>query len=140
MSVESEGRDMFIVACLQDKQLNGTKENEGLAYAKKLVNRFNVSNKDNETSIELYYYIAPGFRIDIHKLDEWRRLFRNEQPISAYEELKRKNEQLQELSEKVQKSEARYKTLTNSLPMIIFSLNMEGKVIFSNEWLRFNNG
>ena len=52
-----------------------------------------------------------------------------------YEELKRKNEQLQDLSEKVQKSEARYKVLTNALPLIIFSLNPQGELIYANEWL-----
>ncbi|RYG47287.1 MAG: PAS domain-containing sensor histidine kinase [Chitinophagaceae bacterium] len=82
-----------------------------------------------------FYYISPPFRIDIHKLDEWRRLFRNEPSISPYEELKRKNEQLQALSEKVQKSEAQYKTLTDSLPMIIFSMDKAGQLLYANEWL-----
>lgn len=67
--------------------------------------------------------------------DEWKRIFRNEPPISAYDELKRKNDQLNELSERIQQSEARYKALTNSLPLLIFSLNTEGLLIFANEWL-----
>jgi PAS domain S-box-containing protein len=140
LSVETEGRDSYIVACLQDEDLNGAKENEGLAYAKKLVNRFNVSANGKGTSIELFYHITPPFPIDIHKLDEWRRIFRNEPPISAYEELKRKNEQLQDLSEKVHKSEAQYKTLTNSLPMIIFSLDRGGQLLYANEWLHKYTG
>ncbi len=134
LSVEKDGRDKYIVACLQD-EMSDNKENEGLQYAKRLVNRYNVTANGKETSIELFYFISPSFRIDVFKLDEWRSAFRNEPPISAYEELKRKNEQLQELSEKVQKSEAKYKTLTNSLPIIIFSLNKDGQLLYANEWL-----
>lgn len=135
LSVEAEGRDRYIVACLQDEQLSDTNENEGLQYAKRLVNKYNVSANGKEKSIDLYYYISPPFKIDIHKLDDWRSIFRNEPPVSAYDELKRKNEQLQDLSDKVQKSEAQYKMLTNSLPIIIFSLNKEGQLLYANEWL-----
>ena len=134
LNVETDQREKYIVACVKDEQPVG-KSREGLEYAKRLVNKYNVSTKGAETSIELFYYISPSFKIDINKLDEWRRFFRNEPPISAYEELKRKNEQLQDLSEKVQKSEAQYKTLTNSLPLIIFSIDKEGNLLYANEWL-----
>jgi PAS domain S-box-containing protein len=135
LSVETEGKDKYIVACLQDKEFRDNKQNEGLEYAKRLVNRYQVSANGKETSIELFYHIAPSFRIDVHKIDEWRRIFRNEAPISAYEELKRKNEQLQDLAEKVKKSEAQYKTLTDSLPMIIFTMDKKGQLLYANEWL-----
>lgn len=135
LCVETEGRDKYIVACLRDGQFNDDNVNEGLQYAKRLVNKYNVSADGKETSIELFYHISPSFRVDIHKLDEWRSIFRNELPISAYDELKRKNEQLQDLSQKVQKSEAQYKTLTNSLPIIIFSINKDGQLLYANEWL-----
>jgi PAS domain S-box-containing protein len=135
LSVENEQRDKYIVACLINENEMDDRAREGLEYARKLVNRYNISTRGTQTSIELYYYILPSFRIDIFKLDEWRQLFRNEPPISPYEELKRKNEQLQDLSEKVQKSEAQYKILTNALPLIIFSLNPKGELIYANEWL-----
>ena len=51
-----------------------------------------------------------------------------------------KNEQLQDLSEKVQKSEAQYKSLTNSLPLIIFSLDGTGNLLYANEWLTTYTG
>ncbi|KAI9433766.1 hypothetical protein F5148DRAFT_1295370 [Russula earlei] len=135
LCVESGQSEQYIVACLKDNLSAGERSREGLEYAKKLVNKYHISSKGKETSIDLYYYIAPSFRIDIYKLDEWRHLFRNEPPVSPYEELKRKNEQLQELSEKVQKSEGQYKTLTNSLPLIIFSLDLQGQLLYANEWL-----
>jgi PAS domain S-box-containing protein len=135
LSVDNDQRDKYIVACLINENAIDDRAKEGLEYARKLVNKYNVSTRGAETSIELFFYILPPFRIDIFKLDEWRQLFRNEPPISPYEELKRKNEQLQDLSDKFQKSEAQYKVLTNALPLIIFSLNPQGELIYANEWL-----
>jgi len=139
LNVDSDSREKYIVACLTDEHEDDTRK-EGLEYAKRLVNKYNISTQGALTSIELFYYISPPFRIDIHKLDEWRSLFRNEPPISPYEELKRKNEQLQELSGKIQKSEAQYKTLTNALPLIIFSLDTNGDLVYANEWLSKYSG
>lgn len=135
LNVEIDQRSKYIVACVQDEQVYSEKSKEGLENAKRLVNKYNVSTRGEQTTIELFYYITPAFRIDIQKLDEWRSSFRNEPPISAYEELKRKNEQLQDLSEKIQKSEAQYKTLTNALPLMIFSIDREGNLLYANEWL-----
>ncbi|MBE7169067.1 MAG: PAS domain S-box protein [Williamsia sp.] len=139
LSIDADQRDKYIVACLKDEQVNGMSR-DGLEYAKRLVNKYNVYTQGAETAVELFYHISPLFKIDIYKLDEWRSLFRNEPPISPYEELKRKNEQLQDLSEKIQKSEAQYKTLTNALPLIIFSLDTEGRLLYANEWLTKYSG
>ena len=136
LNIVSNNRDKYIVACIKDEQVYNEKSREGLEFAKRLVNKYNISTDDNQTSIELFYYINPSFKIDIHKLDEWRNYFRNEPPISAYEELKRKNEQLQDLSERVKKSEAQYKTLTNSLPLIIFSMDKQGEILYVNDGLK----
>jgi PAS domain S-box-containing protein len=138
--VNTDQRDKYLVACLKNEQLNSNRSREGLEHAKKLVNKYNIFTSGSETAIELFYYISPHFRVDLEKINEWRQLFRNEPSISPYEELKRKNEQLQDLSEKVQKSEAQYKTLTNSLPLTIFSLDVEGKLLYANEWLERYTG
>src|SRR5829696_2387641 len=61
LNVETDGRDKYIVACLQDEQLTDSKQNEGLQYAKRLVNRYHVSANGKETTIELYFYISPAF-------------------------------------------------------------------------------
>lgn len=135
LSVDNGKRDKYIVACLKEEHAQTDKSNEGLENARKLVNKYNVFTKGTETSIELFYYIVPQFRIDVAKLDEWRTIFRNEPPVSPYEELKKKNEMLHELSEKIQKSETQYKIVTNSLPLLIFSLNADGHLLYANEWL-----
>jgi PAS domain S-box-containing protein len=135
LQVEADQWEKYIIASITDEETDDHQSRGGLVYAKRLVNKYHITTKGSETSIHLYYAIAPPFKIDIHKLDEWRSLFRNEPPVSAYDEIKRKNQQLEELSEKVQKSEAQYKTLTNSLPLIIFSLNLESQLVYANEWL-----
>lgn len=135
LNVDTSQRECYIVACLKEDDNNKIKNREGLEYAKRLVNKYQVSTKGSETSVELFYYISPSFHIDFSRIDEWRSIFRNEPSISPYEEIKRKNELLQELSDKVQKSEAQYKILTNSLPLIIFSLDVDGNLLYANEWL-----
>src|SRR6476619_3038378 len=74
--VEKDQREKYIVACIKDEQEYTGKSREGLEYAKRLVNKYNISTKGAETSIELFYYISPSFKIDIQKLDEWRLFFR----------------------------------------------------------------
>lgn len=127
----------YLVASINDEDTTGINRRRGLEYAKKLVSKYQISTADGgETSIDLFYAIPPSSsRIDLAKVDEWRMLFRNERPISPYEELKIKNEQLQDLANKIQKSELQYKTLTNALPQIIFSLDTDGRVTYANEWL-----
>lgn len=134
LSVDEGQFQKFIVACIRDQKENN-RNFEGLEYAKRLVNKYSVSTNDSETLIELFYVIPNYNRIDIQKLDEWRTIFRNEPAVSPYEEIKKQNQQLQELSDKIQKSEARYKTLTESLPLIIFSLSTGGELLYANEWL-----
>jgi PAS domain S-box-containing protein len=125
----------FVVASIKNGKNAGNNLN-GLEYAKKLVNKFSVStNKDEETFVELFYAIPHRIKMDITLRDEWRAIFRNEPAFSPYEEIRRQNERLQELSVRVQKSEAQYKMLTNSLPLMIFSLNAKGALVYANEWL-----
>ena len=135
LGVEIEERKKYIVASLNDENFDSTKSREGIEYAKKLVSKCHVSTLGSVPSIHLYHRVPSSFSMDTAKLEELKGLFLNEPPISAYEELKRKNEQLQLLSENVQKSKAQYKSLTNALPLIIFTLSMEGELLYANEWL-----
>ena len=135
LSVDADGRNKYIVASLKNEQSKKTRSAEGLEYAKRLVNKYNVITRGEEIIIELFYAVAASFKIDGTKVDEWRTLFRNEPPVSPYEEIKRKNEQLQELSSRIQQSEGQYRALTNALPLIIFALSLDGKLMYGNEWL-----
>lgn len=134
LSVSGQKRERYIVARVTDEAHN-VQTNQGLEYAKRLVNKYSITTTGDETSVELYYALPAAEKIDHQKIDDWRNMFRNEPPISPYEELKRKNELLQDLSQKLQENESQYKTLTDTLPIIIFSLNLQGELIYANEWL-----
>lgn len=135
LSVLDAQREKYIIAKITDEEQQHQKY-EGLEFAKRLVDKYNISTTGKETAIELYYSIPASGKLDFRKLDEWKNLFRNEPPISPYEEIKRKNEQLQDLAQKLQESEQQYKMLTNALPLIIFSLDEKGNLIYANDWLK----
>jgi PAS domain S-box-containing protein len=124
----------FIVAAIKNGKDSGNNMN-GLEYAKKLVNKFSISTTESETSIELFYAIPHRVKMDVLRRDEWRSLFRNEPAFSPYEEMKRQNERLQEVSASLQKSEAQYKALASTLPLMIFSLKPDGLLMYVNDWL-----
>jgi PAS domain S-box-containing protein len=135
LSVHMDQAEKYIVASLKSDHTSKASTNTGLDYAKKLVSKFSVITKGSETTTQLFFFINPGYHIDINVLDNWRNVFRNEPAISPYDELKRKNVQLQVLSEKLEKSEGEYKYLTNALPLIIFSMDAEGRLSYANDWL-----
>jgi len=135
LSITYGQKDKYIIAKITDEE-KLDQSFEGLEFARRLVSKYNVVTSANETAIELYYLIPLSGKLDIQKLDEWRIMFRNEPSISPYEEIKKKNEQLQELAQKLEEREQQYKTLTNALPLIIFSLREDGELIYANEWLQ----
>ncbi|GAA4341732.1 ATP-binding protein [Flaviaesturariibacter amylovorans] len=135
LSVTTGQKEKYIIARINDDEPQLQKY-EGLEYAKRLVSKYNISTSGNETSIELYYYIPLSDKLDARRIDSWRLQFREEPALSPYEEIKRKNEQLQDLAQKLKESEQQYKTLTNALPLIIFTLSEAGNLVYANEWLR----
>ncbi|WP_018616681.1 ATP-binding protein [Segetibacter koreensis] len=126
-------KDKYIVAEIKDDK-SSTTSMEGLEYAKKLADKFSISQKDSETSVELQFFIPSSHKLTASHIETWKGHFNNEPPTSPYEEIKRKNEQLQLVAAKLLESESQYKTLTNSLPIIIFSLNTSREVIYANDW------
>jgi PAS domain S-box-containing protein len=130
----SDEKKRSIVACIKDDNLNDPRNKEGLSYAKRLVDRLNIFSEEDDNTIELYYYVPNGQKIDIHQLDQWRSNFRNEPPISPYDEIKRKSEQLKELTEKIKQSEDHYRMLTDTLPLMMFSLDAGGNINYANKW------
>ncbi|RYY90884.1 MAG: PAS domain-containing sensor histidine kinase [Chitinophagaceae bacterium] len=139
LGVELKNNEHYVVARLTN-ELSEQKQQEGIAHASRLVHLCSVKRQGKESQVTLQYYFTPPSRVDVQKVDEWRRFFRNEPPLSPYEELKRRNEQLQELSERVQKSEGKYQTLTDTLPLIIFSLSEQGELVYANKWLNTFTG
>lgn len=71
--------------------------------------------------------------------------FQKETPLSPYDEIRKKNIQLIELSEKLIESEGSYRQLTDTLPLIVFSVTTTGTISLANKKLveifgsHFNN-
>lgn len=126
--------EKYIIASIKDSQ-SSIINTEGIEYAKKLVNKFYVSSTDSESTIELHFYIPSSHKIGAKQIETWKELFTEEPPVSPYEEIKRKNEQLQLLATKLQESENQYRTLTDALPLIIFSIDEQSNIIYANDWL-----
>ena len=128
--------EKFLVARIRDRNKNLTDRiNEGLIYAKRLVDNFNIEVSDHGVEMILHFKIPGAQKIISSRIEQWIINFNVEAPISPYDEIKRKNKQLQELAEKLRESEIQYKELTNSLPVIIFSMREDGELLYANSWL-----
>lgn len=110
-------------------------ESEGYRYAKKLFRSIRIVHDGGSAIAELQCGIPATTRIDTEITDRWRRYLNTDPAVSPYEEIKRKNRQLQELADKLRDSEKQYKELTDSLPLIIFTLDADGNALFGNKWL-----
>ena len=135
VGIYSLGREQAVVAQICDKKTDLSLKNPELQNARKLVNKFQITTTPDEICIELYYNIPLLIRNIEQRIKEWQTLFSQELPVSPYEEIKRKNEQLLLLAEKLKASENQYRTLTNALPLIIFTLNSNGRVLYTNNWM-----
>jgi PAS domain S-box-containing protein len=134
LCVNTDLRKKYIVATIKDESFESAQKQTGINNARRLVDKLAIRKEGAETSIDLYCY-TPVEKVDVLKIDEWRSFFRKERPISAYDEIKRRNDEMKDLAARVQESEARYKTLTDTLPLIIFWLDADNQVTYTNQWL-----
>ena len=126
----------YITAVLEDKRAGFTElKDEGYKYAKRLVQHITTKNTPEGNRIELFYRIPPAFRIDDSVVEKLRINLNTDPDISPYEEIKRKNRQLVEMADRLRESEQQYKSLTDSLPIMIFTMTSDGKLTYMNQWL-----
>ncbi|RXK82809.1 ATP-binding protein [Filimonas effusa] len=140
VGIYSLGREQAVVAYICDRRADISLKNPELQNARKLVNKFQITTTPEEVCIELYYNIPLLIRNIEQKIKDWQTMFSQDLPVSPYEEIKRKNEQLLLLAEKLKASENQYRTLTNALPLIIFTLNSKGQVVYTNNWMHTYTG
>ena len=96
LNVQMERGNNSLVASLSYENADEPQFPDGLEYAKRLVHNCKMTKRERVTSIELYFHIGNATKIGIDRIDEWRILFRNELPVSAYDVLKRKNDLIQQ--------------------------------------------
>lgn len=129
-----------VAAYVYDSRTNLSLQAPALQNARKLVNRFQYTGTPEASCIEMYYHLPTVVRQLDQKITEWQEQFNYDAPISPYDEIKRKNEQLQELADRLKASENQYRVLTNALPLIIFTLNSKGSIVYANNWMHTYTG
>lgn len=125
----------FLKAIIKDTTDFSRKCSEACSYAKRLVNEIEVLSSAREIQVIMKQQLNFSGTLTHAKLDSFVDYFQKEPPLSAYDELRRKNLLLQDLAEKLKDSEAHYRVLTDSLPLMMFSVNNRGMINYANQWL-----
>lgn len=112
------------------------KRNEGSQYAKRLIDNLTIAEVGNKTEIGLCVNLPDSPAVTDKIIEKWNILLNHDPSVTPYEEIKRKNKELLLLAEKLRASELQYKTLTDSLPLMIFTLDTEGNVTYANKWMQ----
>ena len=106
---------------------------EAYAYASRLSHDIETKFIDNVYQIILKLKIPYSGIISDNRIVSFKEYFKKEISLSPYEELRKKNIQLIELSEKLSESEVKYRQLTDTLPLIVFSVDASGNVTVANK-------
>lgn len=123
--------DKLVLAFMESAWPIPDRHHPNLTYARKLADSFII----HDLSIETGFRIPANHKLTLALIASWETIFSQEYPLSPYDEIKRKNIQLQLLSEKLRESEMQYKQLSESVPLMIFTLNNTGELLYANHWL-----
>lgn len=129
------GRKM-LTAVICDHRDFSQRCNEAVHYAERLVDEVDVRSRGKEFSIVLRQPLNFSNTLSDAKLKSFIDYFESEPPLSAYDELRRKNLLLQDLAVKLREGENDYRTLTDSLPLMMLSMNKQGTITYTNKWLQ----
>jgi PAS domain S-box-containing protein len=109
---------------------------EATQYAKRLIDDIEVVKADKKFQIVLKQHLGFAGILTEAKLESFVTYFKNEPPLSAYDELRRKTILLQEFADKLKESETEFRVLTDTLPLMMFSVNNRGAITYTNRWLQ----
>jgi len=104
--------------------------NSNFQYARKLTSQFEISG----TAVSISSELPKSTNINQALIDRCKQVFKSSQAISPYEEVKRKNTELQQLADNLVESENRYQELTGSLPLMMFTLAADYHMLYANPW------
>jgi len=136
LGIDSIANRKFLVAVIGDKTDFSQRCFEACSYARRLVSDVDIKRTSRETQIVLRQQLSFSGTLTEAKVDSFADYFKNEPPISAYDELRRKNLMLQDLAEKLRASEEDYRMLTDTLPVMMFSVDIRGQIYYTNKWLQ----
>jgi PAS domain S-box-containing protein len=134
--IESLGGRKFFRTEVTDENDFLVKNDEAVIYARRLVGDVQVARKQKETQVVLRYPINFGGILTESKINSIKEYFDKEPPLSPYDELRRKNQQLQDMADKIRETENEYKILSDTLPLMMFSVSKHGQISFANQWLQ----
>lgn len=136
LGIAAVGQRKVFRAVIRDKADFTARCNEACSFARRLMDDLEIVRNSKEISITLQQQLSFAGTLTEAKIESFVQYFRTEPPLSPYDELRRKNLQLQELAEKLRESENDYRFLTDTLPLMMFSVNNRGMITYSNKWLQ----
>lgn len=136
LGIESAPGKKFLRAVVRDVTDFTPRCGEAYSYAKRLVEHVETIKTVKEIQIVLKHPINFAGTLTDVKIESFVEYFRREPPLSAYDELRRKNMLLYDLAEKLRESENDYRILTDTLPLMMFSVNNHGIITYTNKWLQ----
>jgi len=108
---------------------------EAYAYAGRLSKNVTTNFIDGVYEISLTLSVPYSGLISQSRITSFIEYFQRETPLSPYDEIRKKNMQLIELSEKLSESEGNYRQLTDTIPMVVFSVANTGAITLANKKL-----
>lgn len=136
LGIESTSGKKFFKAVIRDTTDFSTKCTEASSYARRLVGDIQVITTPREIQVIMKQQLSFSGTLTDAKIDSFIDYFEHEPPLSPYDELRRKNLLLQDLAEKIKESDNNYRILTDSLPLMMFSVNNRGMINYTNKWLQ----
>lgn len=136
LGIDAQFGRKYLVAVIRDTSDFSPRCMEAIQFAKRLISDIEIANTPKDYRIVLRQQLSFGNTLTDVKLKSFVDYFKTEPPISAYDELRRKNMLLQDLAEKIQESENDFRILTDSLPLMMFSVNSRGITTYTNKWLQ----
>ena len=130
----SDERGWQLMAHLNDRRrYQPDASDAALNYARRLVDNLIMTVSDRGTDISLFCTLSDFKSVSTGRIETWKLQFNREPPATPYDDIKRKNSQLQELAERLRLSEQQYRQVTNSLPLLIFSLTPDSELLYVNQ-------
>jgi PAS domain S-box-containing protein len=131
---DKKAKQKFITAILEDRRENARGNDEGISYAQKLMSNVSLSSKNGFNVTELNYRLPDTMQISEANLERWKTRLNDSNDTSPYEEIRRKNKLLTDVSDRLRESEMQYRILSESLPTMIFTLGPDQRIIYANAW------
>lgn len=105
-----------------------------IKYARRLADSLRIVTSKADTQVTITEKINFSGLLTEARVEAFVQYFKKEPPISPYDEIRKKNIQLLEMSEKLKESEDKYRNLTETLPVMIFTTNAAGHLTYANQW------